>query len=229
MFKILLSGHKGFIGRHIYDHFKSDYHIDTLGRGDKLPNKNYDLVIHLAGSSGVRESWKKPLKYVIDNILLSWKIFRKYNRVIFASTSAVVEPWRNPYVFSKYIVEKIAPKNSLAVRLTTVYGPWSRKNMFISKLIDNNLQYVSIDCIRDFIHVYDVIQFFELIIKNKMEGIINVGTGKSIPVVDLINYKLPTRKSSFLEIKKEKVDISKLKSLGFKPTFEVEEYVNRAR
>ena len=46
MFKILLSGHKGFIGRHIYDHFKSDYHIDTLGRGDKLPKKNYDLVIH---------------------------------------------------------------------------------------------------------------------------------------------------------------------------------------
>ena len=111
MFKILLSGHKGFIGRHIYDHFKSDYHIDTLGRGDKLPNKNYDLVIHLAGSSGARESWKKPLKYFKDNILLSWKIFRKYNRVIFASTSAVVEPWRNPYVICKYIVEKICVHN----------------------------------------------------------------------------------------------------------------------
>tara|TARA_Y100000114_G_scaffold149569_1_gene163875 strand:- start:463 stop:768 length:306 start_codon:yes stop_codon:yes gene_type:complete len=101
--------------------------------------------------------------------------------------------------------------------------------MFISKLIDNNLQYVSIDCIRDFIHVYDVIQFFELIIKSKMEGVINVGTGKSIPVANLINYEIPTKKSSFLEVKKEKVDITKLKSLGFKPVFKVEEYINRVR
>ena len=229
MLKILLTGHKGFIGKHIHGHFENDYKIDTYSRGEELPNKDYDLVIHLAGSSGVRESWKRPLKYFKDNILLSWKIFKKYKRVIYTSTSAASEPWRNPYAFSKYIVEKIAPKNSLGVRLTTVYGPWSRKNMFISKLIDNNLGYVNIDCERDFIHIYDVISFFEIIMKNRIEGIVNVGTGKSIPLIDLINSKIPTRKSSFLEVKKEKVDVSKLKSLGFKPLFKVEDYINRAR
>lgn len=229
MLEILLTGHKGFIGKHIHGHFESDYKIDTYNRGEELPNKDYDIVIHLAGSSGVRESWKRPLKYFKDNILLSWRIFKKYKRVIYTSTSAVSEPWRNPYAFSKYIVEKIAPKNSLGVRLATIYGPWSRKNMFISKLIDKKLKYVNIDCERDFIHIYDVISFFEIIMKNRIEGIVNVGTGKSIPLIDLINCKIPTRKSSFLEVKKEKVDVSKLKSLGFKPLFKVEDYINRAR
>lgn len=229
MKNILIIGYKGFIGSHLYDHWKTDYNITGIDKGHKLPDRDFDLVIHLAGLSGVRESWKNPIAYFKNNILLSLKIFRKYKRVIYASSSTVAEPWRNPYAFSKYIVEKIAPSNSLGIRFTTVYGPNSRKNMLISRIIDNNIKYVNVDCRRDFIHVYDVLEFFKIIMTYKLNGIVNVGTGSSLSIVNLVDPKTPKKLSSFYEMKDNQANIEKIKSLGFKPMFTVEDYINSAR
>jgi len=80
MREILITGHKGFIGKHLFDLLNKDYNITGIDKKDKLPNKDFDLVIHLAGFSGVRESWKKPLAYFYNNLLLSWKVFKKYKR-----------------------------------------------------------------------------------------------------------------------------------------------------
>ena len=53
--KILVTGHKGFIGSHVYEHLsKIGYEVDGLDKpddiGDFKPNKIYDVVIHLAAS-----------------------------------------------------------------------------------------------------------------------------------------------------------------------------------
>lgn len=228
MKNILITGYKGFIGQHLYGHWKTDFNLTGIDKGDKLPDKDFDLVIHLAGLSGVRESWKNPLAYLINNILLSWRIFRKYKRVIYASSSTAAEPWRNPYAFSKYIVEKISPENSLGVRFTTVYGPNSRKNMFVSKLIDKKIEYVNIDCRRDFIHVYDVLEFFKIVLSCKINGIVNVGTGVSVPIVNFVDSKTKRKLSPFYEMKDNQANIEKVRSLGFKPIFKIEEYINHA-
>ena len=228
MKNILITGYKGFIGTHLYNNLIKNYNVVGIDKKDKLPDQNFDLVIHLAGLSGVRESWKNPIAYFKNNIFLSWKVFKKYKRVIYASSSTAAEPWRNPYAFSKYMVEKIAPYNSLGVRFTTVYGPSSRKNMFISKIIDNTLKYVNVDCRRDFIHIYDVLEFFYIVMKYRLNGIVNVGTGESVSIVNLVNSKIPRKLSHFYEMKDNRANIKKIQSLGFKPSIDVRWYIKHA-
>ena len=216
---ILITGHQGFIGSHLFQSLKARFNVVGVEKNDSLPNKDFDLVIHLAGLPGVRESWKNPLRYLYNNLFLSWKVFKKYKKVIYASSSTAAEPWRNPYALSKYLVEKIAPKNSLGLRFTTVYGPGARNNMFISRLINNKLQYVNIDCKRDFIHVFDIISFFKKIINLNLSGVMDVGTGKAIDLKDLVKYNIERRKSNFYEMKNNQADVTKLKLIGFKPKF----------
>ena len=38
---------------------------------------------------------------------------------------------------NKRQIEKIAPKNSIGLRFTTIYGPGGRENMLIPKIIKN--------------------------------------------------------------------------------------------
>ena len=228
MKNILITGYKGFIGGHLFNNLIKNYNVVGVDKKDKLPNKNFDLVIHLAGLPGVRESWKNPIAYFINNVFLSWIIFKKYKRVVYASSSTAAEPWRNPYALSKYLVEKIAPCNSLGVRFTTVYGPNCRKNMFISKIIDNRLKYVNFDCRRDFIHIHDVIKFFYIVMRYELNGIVNVGTGTSISIVDLVDSKTPRKSSHFYEMKDNKANIKKIQSLGFKPSVDVRSYIKNA-
>ena len=226
MKNILITGYRGFIGNHLYGHWETDFNLTGIDKGDKLPDKEFDLVIHLAGLSGVRESWKHPIAYFKNNILLSWKIFKKYKRVIYASSSTAAEPWRNPYALSKYLVERIAPKNSLGLRFTTVYGPRARDNMFISRLLNNKLQYVNIDCKRDFIHVFDIVSFLKKIINFNLLGVMDVGTGKAIDLKDLVEYNIKRRKSNFYEMKNNQANIRRLESIGFKPKFNLESFLN---
>ena len=64
--KILLTGHKGFIGSKLYEELLgvNVTGIDLIDGDDLLtcefPNTKFDLIIHLAGRSGVRESINDP-------------------------------------------------------------------------------------------------------------------------------------------------------------------------
>ena len=66
MRSILITGHSGYIGSHLWEYFKYDTHYQTngidfpidLSMMTDLPDVDY--VIHLAASKGVRESIEKP-------------------------------------------------------------------------------------------------------------------------------------------------------------------------
>ena len=68
---ILLTGHKGFLGTKLQQHLNNNGHV-TIGldktEGEDLLNCNLtwdcDLVIHLAGESGVRKSIENPHLYL---------------------------------------------------------------------------------------------------------------------------------------------------------------------
>ena len=78
--RILLTGHKGFIGKALFNRL---VHHEIIGidlvDGDNLLYcdlpKDIDLVIHLAGRSGVRESVKDPGAYWMNNIEASRRLF----------------------------------------------------------------------------------------------------------------------------------------------------------
>ena len=193
---ILLTGSDGFIGQNLYNHLKEKYkliNIDKISGYDLLTcdlHFQADLVIHLAGLSGVRDSMNNPTDYWKQNVIASQRLFEYFSdtRILYASSSTAWEPWRNPYAMSKYSIEQIAPENSLGMRFTTVYGPNAKPDMLIPRILRNDVQYININHIRDFIHVNDIVSAVQVMMDNTFRGVIDIGTGVSNKLVDIADY-----------------------------------------
>ena len=139
--KILITGHKGFIGSVLFNRLcHKDHKVTGL---DLVNNQNlltyefteeFDLIIHLAGKSGVRESISDPAGYWRNNVEASKRLFARYpeTRILYASSSSAYEPDLNPYAASKYVLEELAERypNTLGMRFHTVYSDTPRKGMF---------------------------------------------------------------------------------------------------
>ena len=164
--RVLVTGHKGFIGRNVFLDWQETLgyvNVDGIDHPEDIGDfrgGDYDLVIHLAAYADIRESLAKPQKYYENNVVKTKRLFewcRETNtRLLYASSSAVEEDyWENPYAMSKWINEMMAPPNSVGMRFTTVYGPDSRPNMMYRMLQDKTAKYVT-NHKRDWIHVKDV-------------------------------------------------------------------------
>ena len=156
--KILLTGHSGFIGSSLLKALKLNHTVTCIDIVDgydrsglystqdlltcEFPEDKFDLVIHLAGKSGVRESIKDPAAYWMNNIEASRRLFERYpdTRILYASSSSAYEPDLNPYAASKYVLEELAERypNTLGMRFHTVWSETPRKGMFLDKLLNNN-------------------------------------------------------------------------------------------
>ena len=130
---ILLTGSEGFIGQHLQSFLKDKHHLICLDKktgNDLLTcdlDYDVDLVIHLAGLSGVRDSLDNPVDYWTNNVVATYRVFNQFKngpKILYASSSTAYEPWRNPYAMSKHYMESIAPHNALAMRFTNRL--WSR-------------------------------------------------------------------------------------------------------
>ena len=75
--RILVTGHKGFIGSHVYNYLKNDYDLGGLVDGMDFPDdigdfqgpegmfaKHYDVIIHLAAFAALRDSIENPNKFL---------------------------------------------------------------------------------------------------------------------------------------------------------------------
>ena len=60
--------------------------------------------------------------------------------------------------------------------------------MLIPKILRNDVQYININHIRDFIHVNDIVQAVQVMMNNTFRGVIDVGTGISNKLVDIADY-----------------------------------------
>ena len=114
--KILLTGHKGFLGTLLTKYLNTHGHVviglDKKERNNLLTCKldwDIDIVIHLAGESGVRRSLTQPKIYWENNVLASKRLFdtHKDKKIIYASSSTAKEPERNPYALTKKAVEEL--------------------------------------------------------------------------------------------------------------------------
>ena len=237
---ILLTGSEGFIGSNLKPYLEKniDANIQCLDLqfGDDLQTcvlpDNIDLVIHLAGLSGVRQSLNNPTEYWKQNVIVSQRIFDTYkdSRIMYASSSTSKEPWRNPYAFSKFSVEQLAPEKSLGMRFTTTYGPNAREKMLIPSIIRNEVQYINIDHSRDFIHIEDLCNANTMLIDKNEYGIIDIGTGISNKLTDIMEYCKMTYQGmigSEIERKDNKADISNLTKYSWKPKINLYEYLNK--
>ena len=244
--KILLTGHKGFIGSALFKRLESSGHtvygIDLMSGWDRdklnnsqdlltcdFPGTEFDLVIHLAGKSGVRESLKDPAGYWNNNVEASRRLFDRYEdtRILYASSSSAYEPDLNPYAASKYVLEELAERypNTLGMRFHTVYSDsCPRENMFFNKLRNGTLEYTTRHY-RDFIHLEDVLDAIEILIqKEHVNGTIDIGTGHPIRIQDLAP-DLPVRLNTPGERNWTCANIEKMRALGFEPKYTVEKFL----
>ena len=237
---ILLTGSEGFIGQHIQSFLKDKYNLICLDKktGNDLLNcsldYDVDLVIHLAGLSGVRDSLDKPVDYWLNNVVASFRVFDKFKngpKILYASSSTAKEPWRNPYAMSKYSMEQIAPHNALGMRFTTVYGPGAREQMFIPKLLRDDVSYINVDHIRDFIHIDDLLSAIGCLIVNKIKKrkVIDIGTGISHKLIDItshLNIDIKDKRiGTIFERKDNTAKIGLLTELGWSAKVDLLDYL----
>ena len=237
---ILLTGSDGFIGSHLFYQLKEEHNVigfDIKNGHDILNSelpKDIDLVIHLAGLSGVKDSLNRPTDYWKTNVIGTQRLFENYRdtRILYASSSTAWEPWRNPYAMSKYSLEQIAPENSLGMRFTTVYGPNAKPNMLIPRILRNDVPYVNVNHKRDFIHINDLMNAIDILMIENIRGVIDIGTGNSHKLTDLIDYfKIDCEKKLGLENERleNKADTTTLNRLGWKPQIDLYDYIKKNR
>jgi len=241
---ILLTGCDGFIGKHLNTYLSTKHKIIGLDAksGNNLLvcdlNYNVDLVIHLAARSGIKDSLDNPTDYWKNNVIASKRLFDhfKNTKILYASSSTVYEPFRNPYALSKYAMEQIAPNNSLGMRFTTAYGPGARESMLIPRILRNDLEYININHSRDFIHVNDIVSAIDVLIDSHIDtpyrynGVIDVGTGITNTLTSIIDhFKLNVKRLEGDEHERldNKADINILNDLGWKPKYELITYIEK--
>lgn len=229
--KILVTGHEGFIGSNLVSYLEKLNYI-IIGLDIKSGNDilvcdlpDCDLVIHLAGIGGVRESMADPKKYWYNNVEGTKRILEFYRdkRVLVAGSSSQYEPHLNPYAASKHIIESIPHDNACFMRFHTVYGPSPRKNMFFDKLLNDKLEYVT-NHERDFIHIDDMIRAIEILIESTVVGAVDIGTGHTVKISE-IRPDLPVKLDTPGERTKTLADTSIMKKLGFEAEISVHEFL----
>jgi ADP-L-glycero-D-manno-heptose 6-epimerase len=141
--KILLTGHKGFIGSHLLHALKLKGHsVDTFEWDEVLPPVNwFDWVIHVGAiSSTTEKDVEKIMRQNVDFTTRIYELCRVFGvRFQFASSASVyglntefketspVDP-RTPYAWSKYMCERYIENNRISntsqiFRYFNVYGP----------------------------------------------------------------------------------------------------------
>ena len=235
---ILLTGHKGFIGSSLIKALELNHTVTGIDLQDGVDlltcdfsNEDFDLIIHLAGRSGVRESINDPAAYWMNNIEASRRLFDRYEntRILYASSSSAYEPDLNPYAASKFVLEELAERypNTLGMRFHTVYSDTPRKNMFFDKLFNDKLEYVTRHY-RDFVHLYDVIDAINILIEaDYVKGVLDIGSGVPVRIQDFAS-NLPVRLNTPSEREYTCANTEKMKALGFKPKYSIEKYLTSA-
>ena len=232
--KILVTGHKGFIGSHVYNYFKdAGDEVDGYDRPDDLgdfkTDKIYDVVIHLAANAAIREAIENPNLFWENNVEKSKPIFdycRDNNiRCLYASSAAVYEWWINAYGISKKVNEVQAPPNSVGMRFFNVYAEKvSRTDMLYRMLEDKTATYLTRHK-RDWVHVDDIVSAIATLIPSSYTGVLDVGTGDPVAVIDLAMKMgmghLPIKEDTPGERDITCADNSKLRELGWMPTINI--------
>ena len=233
--KVLVTGHKGFIGSHVFDFLSDLFDVDGLDRPDDIGDfadvgcADYDLIVHLAAYAALRDSVDNPDKFWENNVEKSKPIFdycRKYNtRLLYASSAGAYSWWQNPYAITKKVNEIQAPPNSVGMRFFNVWAEeGSRDDMLYEMLKQGTAKYITRHE-RDWVHVLDVVRAIATLIPSSYTGTIDVGTGFQTSVLDLAHAMgmshLPIKEDTPNEPDSLCADIMPLMELGWYPTVNI--------
>ena len=244
--KILVTGHKGFIGSHVFNDLRHEqgygYLVDGLDRPEDIGDwvapsgmfaEHYDVIIHLAAYAALRDSFKDPEKFWENNVEKSKPIFdycREHNvRLLYASSAGAHGWWQNPYAMTKKANELMAPPNSVGMRFFNVWAEkGSRSDMLYRMLQDNTAKYITRHR-RDYIHVKDVVSAIVHIMHSQYIGTIDIGIGEAISVQKIAEAmgrpNLPIKEDTPGEPDSLQADTTALRKLGWFPTINIMDHL----
>ena len=158
------------------------------------------------------------------------------------SENQPINPYSNDYIFSKFVLEEIARFYSkkipiITVRLTNIYGPTKLirpdlVTMLIEQILSPNETIVwNENPMRDFLFTYDAADALVKLLDTDYTGIVNVGSGKSTPVSEVVKIIERLSGKQIKNLNKPVwgpmqfvCDISRLKQLtGWQPKYSIEE------
>lgn len=234
--KILVTGHRGFIGSNLYKRLVEDGHnVTGFEWGEHFPGYDYDVVMHLGAISSTTE--RNVDKIMEQNYDFSVWLLETCNRFgikfQYASSASVyglnkdfredapADP-RTPYAMSKYMFERFAlgKKWGIAVqgfRYFNVYGPGedhkgtqaSPFNQFAKQYNETGevkLFAGSGAAQRDFVPVEQVVQTHIDFLSVPESGIWNVGTGTTKSFLDVARQVAPEDSFKFIPMPNILVD-----------------------
>ena len=243
--KVLITGHKGFIGRRVYYHLKHECGYVELVEGLDRPDDigdwvgpsgmfagHYDVIIHLAAYAALRDSIENPEKFWENNVEKSKPIFDYCGendiRLLYASSAGAHGWWQNPYAITKKVNEIQAPPDSVGMRFFNVWAEEnSRPDMLYRMLQENTAKYITRHK-RDYVHVHDITTAILTLIPSHFRGHLDIGFGQSIPVMDIakaMGRDLPIKEDTPGEQDSLCADIRQLTELGWYPTINIVDHL----
>ena len=198
--KILVTGDKGFIARHLIDKLRIEHEVHgyDYSENHKPSVDGYDWVIHLGAISSTTE--RDVDKIMLQNFEFSKWIFKECNtrsvNLQYASSASVYGPYekfgeddpkqpQSPYAWSKYLFDRWVwqQEHKICVhgmRYFNVYGPKEHKGNQASPITKFTTQAKeegtitlfenSDKYLRDFIFVGDVCDIHEQMILNNIQS-----------------------------------------------------------
>ena len=100
--RIVLTGHKGFVGNHYFNYIKDKHVVTTydLADGQDLKDKSIvdnmpdcDVIVHMAATNGTRLFYETPTEVTMNNTLPTMHIVNRYKdtptKIVFTSTCEI--------------------------------------------------------------------------------------------------------------------------------------------
>lgn len=102
MKKIILTGHKGFIGSHYYNRIVSEHSVITFDKAEGQDLKDTsvtsnapdcDIVVHMAATNGTKLFYEQPTEVAFNNTLPTFNLINRYKgtntKFVFTSTCEI--------------------------------------------------------------------------------------------------------------------------------------------
>ena len=208
--KILVTGHKGFIGSNLMKSLQSEGHeVTGFEWKDNFPGYDFDTVMHLGAISSTNE--KNVDKILEQNYEFSIWLVETCNKhginFQYSSSASVyglgtdfsedapVDP-KNPYAWSKYLFERYLKTKSFEItvqgfRYFNVYGNGEQHKTqpspyeAFSRLPVIRLFTGSENIKRDFVSVDKVVKTHIEFLKVPESGVWNIGSGKATSFLEV--------------------------------------------
>ena len=206
--KILITGHRGFIGSHFFQQLKKQHQVDGYEWGDNFPGYDYDWILHVGAITSTTETdvekiFQQNYDFTVD-LLDNCNVFGVNCQ--FSSTAALyglgkdfressaLDP-RTPYAWSKYMVERYIKSrnwniNIQCFRYFNVYGSGEdHKGLQASPQHQFRQQYLNQGHVkifsgsenyhRDFVPVAHVVDIQTKFLTIPESGVWNIGSGRT--------------------------------------------------